>query len=76
VTVCGSLEPLITNDDLDIQERRAFNFVQKLYGVCELDGLESAIQHFVNKIKNEPERWEGRPDQAVLESLQAIKPCD
>lgn len=75
-TVCAEMKPLLTSDDLDNSERRAFAFVQEIYGVGKLGGLEPAIQHFVNKMKNEPNRWENRPDRAVLESLQAVKPCE
>ena len=45
-------------------------------GVGELKNLDAALQHYVNKMKNEPERWDFRADYAVLESLQAIAPCE
>jgi len=44
-------------------------------GVGDLKNLDAALQHYVNKMKNEPERWDFRADYAVLESLQAIAPC-
>ena len=75
-TVCDDLKPFLTAEDFDVNEKGAFAFVQQYYGVGELDSLEAAIQHFVNKMKNEPEQWKNRPDQPVLESLQAIKPCE
>ena len=45
-------------------------------GVGDLKNLDAALQHYVNKMKNEPERWDFRADYAVLESLQAIAPCE
>ena len=75
-SVCDDMKSLLTDEDLDINEQHAFGFVQKIYGVGELGDMNSAIQHFVNKMKNEPERWEYRADQAVLESVQAMAPCE
>jgi len=44
-------------------------------GVGDLKNIDAVVQHYVNKMKNEPERWDFRADYAVLESLQAIAPC-
>ena len=47
-----------------------------LFAAGALDDIKPAIQHFVNKIQGQPERWKFRADKAVLESIQAIAPCE
>lgn len=49
---------------------------RSMEGVGDLKNVNAAIQHYVNKMKNEPERWDYRADFGVLESLQAIAPCE
>ncbi|MDB4852977.1 hypothetical protein OAI23_05785 [Alphaproteobacteria bacterium] len=74
-TICTSYEIVAdATDDLDVKIQ-IIGFRQT-EGVGKTADLKAAIQHYVNTMQKDPDRWKWRADTGVLQSLQAIAPCE
>ena len=51
-------------------------FARSFFGASEDANSEALIQAYVNKMKNEPERWRYTPNAALREVFTKVAPCE
>jgi len=51
-------------------------FARSFFGASEDANSEALIQAYVNKMKNEPERWKYTPNAALREVFTKVAPCE
>ena len=74
-TICVGWK-LVADNTNELDAKIQISEFRRMEGVGDQADLNAAIQHYVNAMQEDPERWKWRADMGVLESLQAIAPCE
>ena len=74
-SICKGWKIVLENTQ-SIERKIQIERFRSMEGVGDIESYHPAIQHFVNRMQNEPENWKYSGDFGVKESLQKIAPCE